>query len=93
MMKKNKILVDNIILNNEDLTLENKTITKIDVKGNCKLNLYMCNIINLEINILDGSSLILNYYNEIDNLDTNIDIKTHNSSGVIFNHSFINKDK
>ena len=59
---EHNIKVDNIILNNETLSLENQNINKIFVRGNCKLNLFNCNIINLDINLEDNAFLIVNYF-------------------------------
>ena len=37
---KNNILVDNISLFDEILSLEDKNISKIEVNGKCKLNIF-----------------------------------------------------
>ena len=89
---KHNIKVDNIILNNESLTLINENISNLTIRGKCQLSLFNCNIININIEIEDNASLILNYFNQIDKLDSIINIKANNKSSIIFNHSFINKD-
>lgn len=88
---KHNIEVDNIILDNEELLIENKNIKRINANGKCTLNLFNCNIIDLEINIYDNASLIVNYFNSIDKLNSRIVVKANNKSAFILNHSFINK--
>ncbi len=90
---KHNIEIDNIILNNESLLIENQTISKIKAKGLSEINLFNCNIINLEIEIDNNASLIINSFNIIDKIDTNIIIKANNKSSITFNHSFINNGK
>ncbi len=90
---KHSIEVDSIILNNEELFIENKNIKSIEVSGKCILNLFNCNIIDLEINIQDNASLIVNYFNNINELNSRIVVKANNKSSFILNHSFINKGK
>ena len=89
----NNILVDNIILNNEEVYLEDKSINKIISNGKCTLNLFNCNIVKLDIIVNDNSSLIINYFNLIDESNNIININTNNNSNIIFNYSFkvINK--
>lgn len=86
----NKILVDNIILNNEKIFLNNE-IKRIEAIGNCELNIFRYNITNLEIVVKDNSSLVINYFNVIDKLDSNITINLSNNSKIYINHSFINQ--
>ena len=88
---EHNIKVDNIILNNEELLVENENITNIEAIGSCILNLFNCNIMELEINIHDNASLVINYFNVINNLESKIIVKANNKSSFILNHSFINK--
>lgn len=91
MKSKNNISLDNIIINDEVIFLENQEITKITVSGDSTLNMLNCNIINLDVSVSDNSSLVINYFNEINNLDSTININTNYKSEVTFNHSYINK--
>ena len=56
---KNNINRDNIILNNDKIFIENEYINKIEVNGNCEINLFNCNIINLDIDVKKDSNIIL----------------------------------
>lgn len=90
---KNKILLDNITLNDEELFLENEYIKEISASGTCVINLFKCNIMDLKINVTDNSSLTINYFNIIDEKDTNITITVNDKSSCTLNHSFINNHK
>lgn len=89
----NKIQVDNIILNNENIFIENQNVTKITAEGKCEINLFNCNIINLDILVLENSCVCINYFNKIKNLESLINIKASNKSSITFNHSYINYEK
>ena len=86
-MKGNKLLLDNIT------SALDEPIEEIEAKGECILNLYRCNIIDLKINVKDNSSLTINYFNQIDELDTSFSITVNNKSKFTLNHSFINNHK
>ena len=87
---KNNILVDNISLFDEILSLEDKNISKIEVNGKCKLNIFDLDIDKLNIIVNDDSSLDINYFNNINNRECLIDIEVKNSSKCILNYSYIN---
>ena len=90
---KNNILVDNISLFDEILSLEDKNISKIEVNGKCKLNIFDLDIDKLNIIVNDDSSLDINYFNNINNRECLIDIEVKNRSKCILNYSYISKDK
>lgn len=90
---KNNILVDNINLFDEILSLEDKNISKIEVNGKCKLNIFDLDINKLNILVNDDSSLDINYFNNINKSECLIDIEVKNRSKCILNYSYINKDK
>ena len=90
---KHNIEVDNVIMNNNKVTLHNQTFKKIEATGVCELNLFNCNIIDLNIEISDNSSLLINYFNLINKLDTKINVNANNKSVFILNHSFVNNEK
>ena len=56
---KNNILVDNISLFDEILSLEDKNISKIEINGKCKLNIFDLDIDKLNIIVNDDSSLLI----------------------------------
>src|SRR5574344_2914274 len=89
---KNIILLDNIKLDKENVLIENKQIKEINVTGKSKINLFNCNIIDLKIIVNNNSSLEINYFNIIDELDTNINIDVSKESSFTLNHSFINRN-
>ena len=89
----NNIEVDSIILNNENIFLEGQDVSYIKVSGNSEVNLFNCNIINLDIEVLDNSSLIVNCFNIIEERKTAINIIAHQKSKVTFNHGFKNNCK
>jgi len=88
----NKINVDSIILNNENLYIDEENISKIIAEGVCEINLFNSNIINLDIDVKTKSTLIINYFSLIKKRESNIKINAHNKSRVVFNHSFKNLD-
>ena len=90
---KHNVEVDNVIMNNNKVTLHDQTFKKIEAKGECELNLFNCNIIDLNIEISDNSSLLINYFNLINKLDTKINVNANNKSAFILNHSFLNNEK
>ena len=89
----NKINVDNIILDNNNLFLENENITSITSLGNSKLNLFNCNIINLNITVKENSHLVINYYSVVYDNKSIINIFIENNASIILNHSFVNYNK
>ncbi len=90
---KHNIEVDNVIINNGKRDLYEQTFKKIEATGKCELNLFNCNIIDLEVNVHDDSSLTINYYNIIDKLETKINVNVNNKSSFTLNHSFVNNNK
>ena len=89
----NKINVDNIILDNNNLFLEYENITSITSLGNSKLNLFNCNIINLNITVKENSHLVINYYSVVYDNKSIINIFIENNASIILNHSFVNYNK
>jgi hypothetical protein len=89
----NNILVDNIRIHNKNLFIDNQNISSIVASGVCEINIFNCNISNLEILVENNSSLVVNYFNKPKKLESLINIKVKKSSNLVFNHSFYNRDK
>lgn len=82
---ENKILVDNILLDN----LEPKS--KIAAKGESQINLFNKDIIDLDIEAIDDAILTINLFNIVNVDKTIIRLKTESKSKIVLNYSFINK--
>ena len=88
----NKILLDNIICEDNIINLE-KQVKNITVGGQTLINIFNFDITSLNILVEDNSSLVVNYFNNIKNMEAKINIKVFNNSKCVFNHSFINKEQ
>lgn len=89
---ENNILVDNISLFDEILSLEDESISKVEINGNCSLNIFDKEIKELNIIVNDNSSLIVNYFSKVNINNCLIDIKVKSNSSCKFNYAFINED-
>ena len=83
----NNIIVDNNKLCDDNLYIY-QDIKSVEVLGTSTLNIN-ANITDLNIIIRKGASLIVNYFNIIDKLDSKITITCEDNANVILNHSFI----
>lgn|SRR5574344_1514171 len=87
-MNKNKIIIDNKEYYQEEIFLENKNISNIEVNGQVKINLLNCKL-ETKIIINDYSKCLINYFNLIDELNSDINIIIKDTSSLTINHSFI----
>ena len=85
----NNIIVDNNKLCDDNLYIY-QDIKSVEVLGTSTLNIN-ANITDLNIIIRKGTSLVVNYFNIIDKLDSKITITCEDNANVTFNHSFIPK--
>ena len=71
------------------IILDNASDVKLNIKEDsiCNIN-NKNNLDNLDINIEDGVTFILNEYSEIEKRDYKINIKQSNRSNFIYNHSY-----
>lgn len=86
----NNIIVDNNKLCDDNLYIY-QDIKSVEVLGTSTLNIN-ANITDLKIIIRKGASLVVNYFNIIDKLDSKITITCEDNANVTLNHSFITKD-
>lgn len=81
----NKLIMNNSIINKEN--------NNIIVDKDTVFTIMNQSLKNLNIEIRENSRVIINDFRIIDQESTNIDIKIYDKSSLIYNHSFINKDK
>ena len=70
--------------------MKNNNIIIVDNNINKEVCLFNEKYENINIIIKDNASLIIDYFNDIDELKTMINIEIGNKSSLIFNHSYIN---
>lgn len=86
----NKILIDNIIYEDNIINIEEE-IKKIVVSKDTVINIFNASIKDLEIDVKDNSKLLINYFRKINQEESKIVINTENNASCTFNHSFINE--
>lgn len=81
----NKLNMNNNIINNEN--------NNIIIEKDTVFTIMNQSLKTLNIEIKENSKVIINDFRIINQENTNINIKINNKSSLIYNHSFINKDK
>ncbi|MDD4706255.1 MAG: SufD family Fe-S cluster assembly protein [Bacilli bacterium] len=81
----NKLNMNNSIINDEN---NNIVVSKDSI-----FTIINHSLKTLNIEVKSNCKVIINDFRIIDKEETNIEIKTNNQSSLIYNHSFINKNK
>lgn len=92
MNNVNKIIIDNVTMNSSQLLIENK-IKHLEVYGSGSISIFNQDINSLEILVHSNSNLNFNYFNNVNELKTNITIKLEDNAILKFNYAFIIDNK
>lgn len=72
--------------------MKNNNIIIVDNNINKEVCIFNESYESINIIIKDNASLIIDYFNDIDELKTKINIEIGSKSSIIFNHSYVNKN-